>query len=75
MSMTNSRKIMEEVRDVMRLHHYSIHTERTYCGWIGRFIRVHKMESRDDLTDGEVKIEMFLIPLAVHENVSPSTTA
>ena len=31
------------------------------------------MKSRDDLTDAEVKIEMFLTYLAVHENVSPST--
>jgi hypothetical protein len=29
---------MGEVRDVMRLRHYSIHTERFYCGWIKRFI-------------------------------------
>jgi len=25
------RKITEQVRDVMGLHHYSIHTERSYC--------------------------------------------
>jgi len=29
--MTNNRKIMDEVRDVMRIDHYSIHAERTYC--------------------------------------------
>lgn len=64
---------MDEVRDVMRLHHYSIHTERTYCGWIARYIRFHKMKGRDDLADGEGKIEMFLTHLAVHANVAPST--
>ncbi|MCD4755232.1 MAG: phage integrase N-terminal SAM-like domain-containing protein [Deltaproteobacteria bacterium] len=35
------RKFLDEVRDVMRLHHYSIHTERTYCGWIKRYIQYH----------------------------------
>ena len=64
---------MDEVRDVLRLHHYSIHTERTYCDWISRFIRFHKMQSRDDLKDGENKIESFLTHLAVHANVAPAT--
>ena len=69
----NSRKIMDEVRDVMRLHHYSIHTERSYRDWIQRFILFHNMKSRDDLKEGELKIEQFLTHLAVHKNVAPST--
>jgi site-specific recombinase XerD len=67
------RKITEEVRDLMRLHRYSIHTERSYCDWIKRFIQFHKMKSRDDLKDGEFKIEQFLTHLAADGNVSPST--
>jgi len=58
---------------VMRLQHYSIHTERSYCDWIKRFIFFHHMKSRDDLKDGELKIEQFLTHLAVHEHVAPST--
>jgi len=34
---SKDRKMLDEVGDVMRLHHYSIHTERTYCGWIKRY--------------------------------------
>ena len=34
MSTQKNRKLLDEVRDFMRLHHYSIHTERTYCDWI-----------------------------------------
>lgn len=64
---------MDEVRDYMRLHHYSIHTEKSYCDWIGRFIRFHQMKSRDDFENGEEKIERFLTHLAVDGNVSPST--
>jgi integron integrase len=71
--MTKNRKILDEVRDVLRLHHYSIHTERTYCDWIRRYIRFHKMVSREDLIDGEAKIESFLTHLAVHANVAPAT--
>ncbi|MFH1489437.1 MAG: phage integrase N-terminal SAM-like domain-containing protein [Pseudomonadota bacterium] len=33
----------------MRLHHYSIHTERTYCDWIKKFVQFHGIDSRDDL--------------------------
>jgi len=69
----SSRKITEEIHEVMRLHHYSIHTERSYCDWIKRFIKFHEMKSRDDLKDGELKIEEFLTHLAVNNNVSPST--
>ncbi|MFH2045131.1 MAG: integron integrase [Pseudomonadota bacterium] len=64
---------MDEVRDVMRLHHYSIHTERTYCDWIKRYVLFHNMKSREDLVEGEHKIELFLTDLAVNKNVSKST--
>ena len=64
---------MDEVRDVMRLRHYSIHTERSYCAWIRKFVHFHNMKSRDDLADGEKKIESFLTHLAVHGDVTAST--
>ena len=67
------RKLLDEVRDVMRLHHYSIHTERTYCDWIKRYIQYHSMISRQDLIEGEAKIEAFLTHLAVDKDVAPST--
>ena len=73
MSNPKKPKLLDEVRDVMRLHHYSIHTERTYCDWIKRFVLFHKMASREDLKNGEAKIEKFLTHLAIDENVSAST--
>ena len=73
MSSSKNKHLLEEVRDYMRLKHYSIHTERTYCDWIKRFVRFHQMSSRDDLKNGEQKIEAFLTHLAVKENVAPST--
>lgn len=66
-------RIMDQVREVMRLHHYSIHTERTYCDWIARYIRFHKMASWEDLQGGEAKIEQFLTHLAVDTDVSSAT--
>ncbi|OPL14550.1 MAG: integrase [delta proteobacterium ML8_D] len=67
------KKILDEVRDIMRLHHYSIHTERTYCSWIKKYIRYHGMTSQEELINGEAKIEAFLTHLAVDRVVSPST--
>jgi Phage integrase, N-terminal SAM-like domain len=40
------KKLLDQVRDLMRLKHYSLRTERTYCDWIERFIRFHKMRHR-----------------------------
>ena len=66
-------KLLDDVRKVLRLHHYSIHTERSYAEWIVRFVRFHGMRSRDDLCPAEPKIEAFLMDLAVHGNVAPAT--
>ena len=60
------RKLLDEVHDVMRLLHYSIHTE---CDWIKQYIRFHKMMTRQDLAGGEAKIEAFLTYLAVEKAV------
>ena len=63
-------KLLDQIRQVMRLHHYSIHTERTYLDWIKRYIAFHRMKSREDLAEGEKKIEAFLTHLAVDEKVA-----
>ncbi len=73
MSSEKSKNLLDQVRDVMRVKHYSIHTERTYCDWIKRFVQYHKMTSRKDLSNGEEKIEKFLTYLAVEAHVAPST--
>jgi hypothetical protein len=53
-------KLLDQVRQYLRLHHYSIHTERSYVDWIVRFIRFHHMRSHDDLFPAEPKIEVLL---------------
>src|SRR6266849_11180444 len=66
-------KLMDQVREVMRLRHYSIRTERCYCDWIRRYIKFHGMRSREELAAGEAKIELFLSDLAVNCHVAAST--
>ena len=68
-----SSKILDDMRDVMRRRHYSIRTERSYCEWVKRFVLHFNMKSRDDLSEGEKKIETYLTFLARDRNVAPST--
>jgi integron integrase len=65
------KKLLDQVRDVMRLKHYSLRTERTYCDWIERFIRFHEMRHPAEMAESEVTA--FLTSLARDRNVAAST--
>ena len=64
-------KFMEEVRRVLRLHHYSFQTEKTYSQWIRRFILFHGKRHPKEM--GAPEVEAFLSHLATSERVSAST--
>jgi len=66
-------RLLDQVREVMRLRHYSIRTEQSYCDWIRRYVKFHTMRAREGLIPGEGKIEMFLSDLAVNGKVAAST--
>lgn len=68
---TKPKKLLDKVRDVLRLKHYSIRTEEAYTGWIVRYILFHNKRHPKDM--GAVEIEAFLTHLAVHENVAAAT--
>jgi len=73
-SIQKNSKLLDDVRQVMRLNHYSIHTERTYSDWIRQYVKFHKMLNRADLTvTPEAKVEEFLSYLAIQRNVAVST--
>ena len=65
------KKLRERVRDVIRVKHYSYRTERTYCDWIQRFIRFHRMRHPSDM--GAEEVGKFLTHLARDGNVAAST--
>jgi site-specific recombinase XerD len=65
------KKLLDQVRDLMRLKHYSIRTERCYCDWIVRFIRFHGKRHPRDMAEAEVTA--FLTHLAREGNVAAST--
>jgi len=37
------KKLLEQMRNVMRVKHYSLRTERSYSDWVERFIRFHRI--------------------------------
>ncbi|MCF6248738.1 MAG: integron integrase [Desulfobacula sp.] len=65
-------KLMDQVREVLRYHHYAYRTEQAYCQWILRYIRFfgNKIHPRDLSSH---HIERFLSDLAVKRKVSAST--
>jgi hypothetical protein len=63
-------QLLDEVRTVLRLQPYAMHTERSYVEWIRRFVRLHGLRSREDLFPAEPPIDAFLTDLAVHGNVA-----
>ena len=65
------KKLLDQVRDAMRLKHYSLSTEKTYVAWIKRFILYHN--KRHPLEMGEKEISEFLTYLAAEEHVAAST--
>ena len=62
--------LLEQVRDIIRIKHYSIRTENAYIDWIKRFISFHKRHPKHM---GAQEIEEFLSHLATELNVSSST--
>ncbi|MHB9021484.1 MAG: integron integrase [Halothiobacillus sp.] len=67
----NPPKLLDQVRNKIRLKHYSIRTEQAYTDWIKRFILFHGKQHPRDL--GAVEVEAFLTHLAVEGRVAAST--
>ena len=65
------KKLLDQVRDVMRLKHYSLRTERAYSDWIIRFIRYHGKRHPREMAEPE--LTAFLTYLAREANVAAST--
>jgi len=70
-STPKSRKLLDQIRDAIRLKHYSYSTEKTYVHWARRYILFHNKRHPAEM--GAVEIETFLTHLAKEDNVSAST--
>ncbi len=64
-------RLLDRVRDKIRLKHYSIRTEQAYVDWIRRFIVFHGKRHPSAL--GAPDVEAFLTHLAVDCTVAAAT--
>jgi integron integrase len=70
-SSSQAPKLLDQVRDKIRLKHYSIRTEQAYTDWIKRFILHFGKKHPHEM--GAIEVEQFLTHLAVHGKVAAST--
>jgi len=64
-------KLLDQMRAELRYRHFSIRTEKSYLGWIKRFIHFHQKRHPEEM--GESEIKQFVNWLAYQGNVSAST--
>lgn len=64
-------RLLDQMRAVIRVKHYSIRTEKTYLDWVRRYIRWSGMRHPADM--GAAEIEAFLSMLANQRDVAGST--
>src|SRR5262245_2264945 len=65
------KKLLEQMRDVLRTQHYAIRNEYAYIDWAKRFILFHQKRHPKEM--GRAEIEAFLTHLAVDRHVAAST--
>jgi integron integrase len=69
-------KLLDQVRELLRVKHYALRTEEAYVDWIRRFILFHKTAQgsvRHPREMGTPEIRVFLVHLATEGHVAAST--
>lgn len=69
--MSGAPRLLDQMRERIRVKHYSIRTEETYLHWVKRYILFH--HKRHPAEMGAPEVEAFLTHLATTANVSAST--
>ncbi|MGV6475197.1 integron integrase [Azotobacter vinelandii] len=69
--MDGKPRLLDRLREQIRIRHYSIRTETAYVKWVRDFIRYHRLRHPAEM--GATEVERFLSHLAMDLNVSAST--
>lgn len=64
-------KLLDQVREKVRLRNYSYRTEQSYVAWVKRYILFHDKKHPSEM--GKQEVEAFLTHLAVKRDVAAST--
>ena len=67
----NQPRLLDQVREVIRMRHYSIRTEQAYVQWIRRFILFNGKRHPREM--GAAELTAFLSDLATQHHVAAST--
>lgn len=64
-------RLLDQLRERIRVRHYALRTERLYVGWVRRYILFHGKRHPRDM--GAPELEAFLSHLALERGVSSAT--
>ena len=64
-------RLLDQVREALRVHHYSFRTEEAYVQWVKRYVLFHNKRHPSEL--GERDVSAYLTHLASVKNVAAST--
>ena len=64
-------KLLDQVREVLRMKHYSLRTEQAYVSWIKRYIFFHDKRHPAEMSEAEIRA--FVSDLASNRKVPAST--
>ncbi len=65
-------RLMDQVREVLRYHHYAYKTEQAYCSWILQYIRFYGGKTHPESLDKN-NVERFLSHLVTKRHVAAAT--
>jgi len=68
---SDAPRLLDRLREAIRVRHYSLRTEDTYIDWVRRFILFHGKRHPVEL--GAAEVAAFLTHLAVERGVAPTT--
>lgn len=71
MSTQPKKKLLDQVRDLIRSKQYSVQTEEAYVSWIREYILFHS--KTHPLEMGKPEIDAFLSHLTAEQNAAPGT--
>jgi integron integrase len=71
MSPSQPPRLLDQVREAIRLKHFSLKTEKSYVHYIRDFILFHNKQHPKEM--GTDEIRAYLSHLAIQRNVAPST--
>ncbi len=66
-----NKKLIDQIRERLRVKHYSIRTEKTYIDWVKSYIRFFNYRHPSEM--GASEVQRFLNYLATEKNVAAAT--